>query len=72
MHERGESDRPVVPSKSANKSYWTFVQELAEQTEGRGLAKESLRRRTRPIGLSAALGLQRESSWTRREATLGV
>ena len=43
MHEREESDRPVVPAKSANKSYWAFVQERAEQTEGRGLAKESLR-----------------------------
>ena len=72
MHEREESDRPVVPAKSANKSYWTFVQALAEQAEGRGLAKESLRRRIRPIGLSAALGLQYESSRPRREATLGV
>ena len=72
MHEHGESDRPVVPAKSANKSFWDFVQELAERTEGRGLAKESLWRRTRPIGPSAATGLQHESSWTRRQATVGV
>ncbi len=41
MNEPGKSDRPVVPEKSANKSIWTFVHELAERTEGRGLAKEN-------------------------------
>jgi RNA-directed DNA polymerase len=41
MNGRGESDRPVVPAKSANKSFWDLVQELAERTEGRGLAKEN-------------------------------
>src|SRR5882672_8439518 len=40
MNGRGESDRPVVPARPANKSYWDFVQELAERAEGRGLAKE--------------------------------
>jgi RNA-directed DNA polymerase len=40
MNGHGESDRPVVPAKPANKSFWDFAQELAERAEGRGLAKE--------------------------------
>ncbi len=69
MNGHGESDRPIVPAKSANKSSWDLFQELAERMEGRGLAKESLRRRTRPIGPSAAIGLQHEWSRTRQAAT---
>jgi group II intron reverse transcriptase/maturase len=39
MNGRGESDRPVVPQKSANakQDYWSF---FGEWMEGRGLAKE--------------------------------
>jgi group II intron reverse transcriptase/maturase len=40
MNEPGKSDRPVVPEKPANKSFWTFVRSLTERVEGRGLAKE--------------------------------
>ena len=35
MHERGKSDRPVVPAKPPNKA----GRPVAEAVEGRGLAK---------------------------------
>jgi len=40
MNERGKSDRPVVPVKSAKMDYWDFHQWYVERMEGRGLAKE--------------------------------
>ncbi len=56
MHEHGESDRPVVPAKSANKSFRDFVQELAERTEGRGLAKENAEPANRADGTQSPVG----------------
>jgi len=41
MNERGESDRPVVPQKSAKMDYWDFHRWYVERMEGRGLAKEN-------------------------------
>lgn len=41
MNGRGESDRPVVPAKSAKTGFWDFYQEQVERMEGRGLAKEN-------------------------------
>jgi RNA-directed DNA polymerase len=41
MNERGKSDRPVVPEKSAKMDYWDFHQRCIEWMEGRGLAKEN-------------------------------
>jgi hypothetical protein len=38
MNEHGESDRPIVPEKSANK-VWLLHQPMAEPMEERGLAK---------------------------------
>src|SRR4051812_21780768 len=40
MNEPGKSDKPVVPSKPANMSFWEFYK-LVERVEGRGLAKEN-------------------------------
>ncbi len=37
MHERGKSDRPIVPRKPSNKA--TGAPGAAERVEGRGLAK---------------------------------
>ncbi len=37
MHERGKSDRPIVPKKPSNKE--SGAPHLAEKAEGRGLAK---------------------------------
>ncbi len=38
MNEHGKSDRPIVPGKSPNKARTT----VAEEMEGRGLAKGNL------------------------------
>ena len=40
MNEPGKSDRPVVPSKPANMSFWDW-KKLVERVKGRGLAKEN-------------------------------
>ncbi len=40
MNEPGKSDKPVVPLKPANMSFWQ-LKELMERVEGRGLAKEN-------------------------------
>lgn len=40
MNEPGKSDRPVVPSKPANMSFWD-LKKLVERVKGRGLAKEN-------------------------------
>jgi len=37
MHERGKSDRPIVPEKPSNKELG--APSTAEEVEGRGLAK---------------------------------
>jgi RNA-directed DNA polymerase len=39
-NEPGKSDRPVVPSKPANMSFWD-LKKLVERVKGRGLAKEN-------------------------------
>ena len=41
MNERGKSDKPVVPEKSAKMDYWDFHQWYIQRMEGRGLAKEN-------------------------------
>jgi len=41
MHERGKSDRPVVPTKSPKMDYWDFHRKFVEGMKGRGLAKEN-------------------------------
>jgi RNA-directed DNA polymerase len=41
MHEREESDRSVVPAKSAKMDYWEFHRWYVEQMKGRDLAKEN-------------------------------
>ena len=51
MNESGKSDRPIVPVKSPNKA--GGAPPAAEGMEGRGLAKEKRRQRTRPMGHSA-------------------
>ena len=65
MNGRGESDRPVVPAKSAKTGFWDFYQEQVER-EG---AWPRRRRRAKPfstpsqqsgpIGLRATQGKQR-------------
>jgi RNA-directed DNA polymerase len=56
MHERGQSDRPVVPAKLPNKAGVP----AAEAVEERGLAKGNAASKTRPghragVGVSSAL-----------------
>ncbi len=51
MHERGKSDRPVVPAKLPNNA----AQVVAEAVEGRGLPKGNAASKTRP-GLRAGQG----------------
>lgn len=48
MNGHGKSDRPMVPMKSPNKA----VQPVAEEMEGRGLAKGNLRQQNAPRTLS--------------------
>ena len=52
MHDRGKSDRPIVPARSPNNA----AQAVAEAAEGRGLAKGNAASETRP-GLSAGLSV---------------
>jgi RNA-directed DNA polymerase len=63
MHERGKSDRPIVPAKSSNKP----ERSGAEAVEGRGLAKGNTASKTRPghcagQGVSNALGRVRRAA----------
>ena len=51
MYRTGKSDRPVVPAKFPNKAGGALP--AAEGMEGRGLAKEKHRQRTRFMGHSA-------------------
>jgi hypothetical protein len=51
MHGLGKSDRPIVPGKSPNKT--GGAPPAAEGMEGRGLAKEKRRQRTKSMGPSA-------------------
>jgi hypothetical protein len=44
MHERGQSDSPIVPSRSPNNT----VRAVAEAAEGSGLAKGNATGKTRP------------------------
>src|SRR6266508_4265037 len=61
MHERGESDSPVVPAKPPNNA----AQAGAE--EGRGLAKGNAASETRP-GRRAGLSVSSELERVRRVA----
>jgi RNA-directed DNA polymerase len=63
MHERGQSDRPVVPAKPPNKA----GAPAAEVVEGRGLAKGNAASKTRP-GLSAGQGVTSALDRVRRVA----
>ncbi len=71
MNEHGESDRPILPEKSANK-VWLQHQPTAEPVEGRGLAKgnpsEQTSRRTQDRErLPNALGRIRQAVRKDRE-----
>src|SRR6266542_2772553 len=63
MHERGESDSPVVPAKPPNNA----AQAGAEAVEGRGLAKGNAASETRP-GRRAGLSVSSELERVRRVA----
>jgi hypothetical protein len=66
MHERGESDRPVVPVKLPNNAGGPGV----EAVEERGLAKGNTGRPTRPgprAGLGVPSGLDRVRELARRD-----
>jgi RNA-directed DNA polymerase len=67
MHERGKSDRPIVPRKPPNKG--GAAASLAEGAEGRGLAKENPFQQTQPIGHSAAPGWQNALERIRQAAS---
>ena len=61
MHERGKSDRPVVPANPSNKA----VEAVAEMGEERGRAKGNTAGKTHPghsagQGVLSALGRVRE------------
>jgi len=45
MNDQGKSDRPIVPEKPANKANGAPL--VAEQVEGRGLAKGNLSQQNR-------------------------
>ena len=63
MHERGKSDRPVVPAKPPNNA----ARAAAEVVEGRGLAEGNAASETRP-GLRAGQGASSELDRVRRVA----
>src|SRR5918992_2977725 len=63
MHDRGKSDRPVVPAKPPNKP----AHAGAEVVEGRGLPKGNTARETRP-GPSAGQGVSRDLDRVRQLA----
>ena len=63
MHDRGKSDRPVVPAKLPNNP----AQAGAEVVEGRGLPEGNTAGETRP-GLSAGLGVSSELDRVRQVA----
>jgi len=56
MNGQGKSDRPIVPAKSPNKA----GQPVAEETEGRGLAKGNLRQQNTPRTLCRKVGVPQE------------
>ena len=66
MHERGKSDRPVVPQQFPNKE--GGKPPTAEGTKGRGLAKENPHQQNQPIGLRAAPGWQNALERIRKAA----
>jgi RNA-directed DNA polymerase len=63
MHDRGKSDRPVVPAKPPNKP----AQAGAEVVEGRGLPEGNTARETRP-GPSAGQGVSSDLDRVRQVA----
>jgi RNA-directed DNA polymerase len=63
MHERGKSDRPVVPAKLLNNA----ARAVAEAVEGRGLPKGNAASKTRP-GLRAGQGASSALDRVRRIA----
>jgi hypothetical protein len=65
MHERGKSDRPIVPMKPSNKE--PGAPSSAEEVEGRGLAKGNSGEQNRGRALDRA---NLQSALTRiRQAT---
>ena len=68
MHAAGKSDRPIVPRKLPNKA--GAAASVAEEVEGRGLAKENTLRQNPPIGHRAATGWSNAAERIRQAETL--
>lgn len=65
MNEHGKSDRPVVPEKPANTSFWELWEQV-QRVKGRGLAKENGQNPDLPPADPAKQG-----DWTQRHVTSG-
>jgi RNA-directed DNA polymerase len=75
MHERGKSDRPVVPARLLNNAAQAVA--VAEAVEGRGLPKGNAASKTRPghragRGASSALDRVRHIAQQDKEAWFTV